>query len=88
MLVTITGASFMKRQRRKIEQLAKRIYKRKRKMNKKMKMTFVEMYNLVKLAKELGVEDVESYIDSSLGYYENRAIIEKIAHNGDTGEFS
>uniref|UniRef100_A0A6H1ZQA1 Uncharacterized protein n=1 Tax=viral metagenome TaxID=1070528 RepID=A0A6H1ZQA1_9ZZZZ len=41
-----------------------------------MKLTFIDIMNLVKFTGERGV-DAESYIDSSLAYIENKELLRK-----------
>ena len=61
---------------KRLVEKARIIYKRKRKMNRSMKLTFIDIMNLVKFANERGI-DAESYIDSSLAYIENKELLRK-----------
>uniref|UniRef100_A0A6M3XM32 Uncharacterized protein n=1 Tax=viral metagenome TaxID=1070528 RepID=A0A6M3XM32_9ZZZZ len=61
---------------KRLVEKARIIYKRKRKMNRSMKLTFIDIMNLVKFADERGI-DAESYIDSSLAYIENKELLRK-----------
>lgn len=54
---------------------AKAIYNRIRKQNKKTKLTLIDIINLKKKFRDI---DIESYVDSSVGYYENLEILKEV----------
>ena len=67
---------------KRLVEKARIIYKRKRKMNKNMKLTFIDIMNLVNFADERGI-DAESYIDSSLTYIENKELLKELLNARD-----
>ena len=67
---------------KRLVEKARIIYKRKRKMNRSMKLTFIDIMNLVKFTGERGV-DAESYIDSSLTYIENKELLKELLNARD-----
>jgi len=67
---------------KRLVEKARIIYKRKRKMNKNMKLTFIDIMNLVNFTDERGI-DAESYIDSSLTYIENKELLKELLNARD-----